>query len=268
MGNNTKIEWTDATWNPVRGCTRVSPGCAHCYAETFAERFRGVPGHPYELGFDLRLIPEKLTEPLKWRSSKMVFVNSMSDLFHENVPDDYICAIARIMVRADWHTYQVLTKRAERMTALLQTKLHFAAEQSHIWWGVSVENRRHGLPRIDHLRSAPARIRFLSVEPLLEDLGAIDLAGIHWVIAGGESGRGARPMKEQWLRRLRNRCQHQGVAFFFKQWGGVNKSKTGRLLDDQTYDEFPERSRPQVPDLSTLAAIRKELAVFQGDALQ
>ncbi len=187
MANNSKIEWTDATWNPVRGCTKVSPGCAHCYAETFAERFRGVPGHPYELGFDLRLVPGKLAEPLKWCSGKMVFVNSMSDLFHENVPDDYICAIARTMVRADWHTYQVLTKRSERMATLLETKLRFAAEQPHIWWGVSVENRRHGLPRIDHLRSAPAQIRFLSVEPLLEDLGALDLAGIHWVIAGAKA---------------------------------------------------------------------------------
>ncbi len=267
MANNSKIEWTDATWNPVRGCTKVSPGCAHCYAETFAERFRGVQGHPYELGFDLRLVPEKLAEPLKWRSGKMVFVNSMSDLFHENVPDDYICAIARTMVRADWHTYQVLTKRSERMATLLDTKLRFAAEQPHIWWGVSVENRRHGLPRIDHLRSAPARIRFLSVEPLLEDLGVIDLAGIHWVIAGGESGRGARPMNEQWVRQLRNRCQRQGVAFFFKQWGGVHKAKTGRLLDGQTYDEFPERSSRQGPDSATLAAIRMELAVSQADAI-
>ena len=268
MSNNTKIEWTDATWNPVRGCTKISPGCAHCYAETFAERFRGVPGHPYEFGFDLRLIPEKLAEPLKWRSSKMIFVNSMSDLFHKSVPDEYIFAVARTMMRADWHTYQVLTKRSARMATLLATKLRFAAERSHIWWGVSVENRQHGLPRIDHLRSAPARIRFLSVEPLLEDLGTLDLTGIHWVIAGGESGRGARPMKEQWVRQLCNHCQRQGVAFFFKQWGGVQKAKTGRLLDGQTYDEFPERSNRQVPDLATLTALRKEFGRVQGDALQ
>jgi len=268
MADNTKIEWTDATWNPVRGCTKISPGCAHCYAETFAERFRGVLGHPYELGFDPRLVPEKLAEPLKWRVSKMVFVNSMSDVFHESVPDDYICAIARTMALANWHTYQVLTKRADRMAALLQTKLRFAAEQAHIWWGVSVENRQHGLPRIDHLRSAPARIRFLSVEPLLEDLGALDLTGIDWVIAGGESGRGARPMKEQWVRRLRGRCQRQGIAFFFKQWGGVHESKTGRVLDGQTYDEFPERSNGQAPDLATLIAMRKELGRFKSDAPQ
>jgi protein gp37 len=265
MADKSKIEWTDATWNPVRGCTRISPGCTHCYAETFAERFRGVPGHPYELGFDLRLVPEKLAEPLKWRVGKMVFVNSMSDLFHESVPDDYICAVARMMVRADWHTYQVLTKRADRMAALLQTELRFAAEQPHIWWGVSVENRQHGLPRIDQLRSAPAQVRFLSVEPLLEGLGALDLTGIHWVIAGGESGNGARPMKEEWVRELRSSCQRRGVAFFFKQWGGVHKSKTGRVLDGQTYDEFPERSNRQAPDLATLFAMRKEFSRFQSD---
>jgi protein gp37 len=152
------------------------------------------------------------------------------------------------------------------MAALLRTELRFAAEQSHIWWGVSVENRQHGLPRIDHLRSTPARVRFLSVEPLLEDLGALDLTAINWVIAGGESGRGARPMKEQWVRHLRNRCQRQGVAFFFKQWGGVQKAKTGRILDGQTYDEFPERLNRQAPDLTTLIAMRNEFSRFQGDA--
>jgi protein gp37 len=239
MANNSKIEWTDATWNPVRGCTKISPGCAHCYAETFAERFRGVPGHPYEQGFDLRLVPEKLEEPLRWKSSKMVFVNSMSDLFHADVPDEYISAVAEIMVRANRHTYQVLTKRSERMASLLQTKLQFAAEQPHIWWGVSVENRADGLPRIDHLRSAPAGIRFLSVEPLLEDLGPLDLTDIHWVIAGGESGGRARPMKKEWVIRLRDQCRIQGIAFFFKQWGGFQKAKNGRVLDGRTYDEFP-----------------------------
>ena len=243
MADNTKIEWTDATWNPIRGCTKISPGCAHCYAETFAERFRGVPGHPYELGFDLRLVPSKLDDPLKWRSSKMIFVNSMSDLFHDGVPDEYIHSVAEIMMKADWHTYQILTKRSERMASLLQTTLRFAGEAPHIWWGVSVENRGHGLPRIDHLRSAPARIRFLSVEPLLEDLGAFDLAGIHWVLAGGESGHGARPMKPEWIRALRDHCRHQGVAFFFKQWGGIHKKKGGRILDGRTYDEYPDRAR-------------------------
>ena len=152
MAYDSKIEWTDATWNPVRGCTKISPGCVHCYAETFAERWRGLKGHAYEHGFDLRLVPEKLAEPLKWNSAKMIFVNSMSDLFHDKVPDEYIVQVAKVMCAANWHTYQVLTKRSERMRDLLQTKLKFAAEQSHIWWGVSVENKKHGLPRIDHLR--------------------------------------------------------------------------------------------------------------------
>jgi protein gp37 len=242
MADHSKIEWTDATWNPVRGCEKISPGCAHCYAETFAERFRGVPGHPYEQGFDLRLVPQKLLEPLRWRSSRMVFVNSMSDLFHENVPDDYISQVAETMERASWHTYQVLTKRSERMAALLNSSLRAIARLPHIWWGVSVENRRHGAPRIQHLQSAPAGVRFLSVEPLLEDIGPIDLSGIHWVIAGGESGPGARPLEKDWVRNLRDHCHRQGVAFFFKQWGGVNKKKTGRLLDGRTYDEFPAAS--------------------------
>src|SRR5580704_18048512 len=207
MADKSKIEWTDATWNPVRGCTKISPWCTHCYAETFAERFRGVAGHPYELGFDLRLVPEKLAEPLKWRVSKMVFVNSMSDLFHESVPDDYICAVAQMMGRADWHTYQVLTKRADRMAALLQSKLRFAAEQPHIWWGVSVENRQHGLPRMEHLRASSARSRVVCAEPLLEDLGRLDLAGIGWVIVGGEAGPGARPLAKEWVLSIRDQCQ-------------------------------------------------------------
>src|SRR5690348_4082276 len=199
MSLQSAIEWTDATWNPVRGCTKISPGCKHCYAETFAERFRGVKGHPYEQGFDLRLVPEKLTEPLLWRSPKMIFVNSMSDLFHVGVPEEYIVAVARVMVAARWHTYQVLTKRADRLQMLLNSKLGFAAKETHIWWGVSVENRKHGLPRIEALRNSNAKMRFLSVEPLLEDLGGLNLEGIDWVIAGGESGAGARPMKKEWV---------------------------------------------------------------------
>src|SRR6267154_1931627 len=178
MSSQSAIEWTDATWNPVRGCTKISPGCKHCYAETFAERFRGVKGHPYEQGFDLRLILGKLAEPLRWRNPKMIFVNSMSDLFHESVPDEYVVAVAKVMVAANWHTYQVLTKRSERLRELLNTSLYFAANQKHIWWGVSAENRKYGLPRIENLQGANARIRFLSVEPLLEDLGKINLDGI------------------------------------------------------------------------------------------
>ncbi len=257
MGDNSTIEWTDATWNPVRGCTKISPGCAHCYAETFAERFRDVPGHPYEQGFDLRLVPEKLAEPLRWSSPKLVFVNSMSDLFHEDVPDDYILAVVRVMRLANWHTYQVLTKRSERLRNLLLTKLHDAADEPHIWWGVSVENRRHGLPRVEHLRAAPAKVRFLSVEPLLEDLGPLELGGISWVIVGGESGHGARPMDSAWVRSIRDRCRDTGVPFFFKQWGGFNKKKTGRELDGQTYDEMPgvgERPMPTLGERRVLMA--------------
>ena len=173
----------------------------------------------------------------------MVFVNSMSDLFHEGVPDEYIVRVARVMETASWHTFQVLTKRSQRMRDLLRTRLSFAAKLPHIWWGVSVENRAHGLPRVEDLRAAPAAVRFLSVEPLLEDVGAIDLDGIAWVIVGGESGPGARPMQKEWVLGLRDRCHAAGVRFFFKQWGGVRKGKTGRVLDGQTYDEIPERSK-------------------------
>lgn len=243
MSSSSKIEWTDATWNPVRGCTKISPGCKHCYAETFAERFRGVPGHPFEQGFDLRLVPEKLAEPLRWSSPKRIFVNSMSDLFHTDIPDDYIVSVARVMLLAKWHTFQVLTKRSERMRELLATKLRFAASCAHIWWGVSVEDRRYGLPRIQHLRETPAQVRFLSIEPLLEDLGAFELQGIHWVIVGGESGAQARPMATPWVISIRDQCRRARVPFFFKQWGGVHKSRTGRELAGRTYDEFPPEVR-------------------------
>lgn len=258
MSENSKIEWTDATWNPVRGCAKISPGCAHCYAETFAERFRGVPGHPYERGFDLRLVPDKLAEPLRWQRPRMVFVNSMSDLFHEAVPDEYIMAVARVMSVANWHTFQVLTKRSERLLRLLTTTMRFAADQPHIWWGVSVENKRHGLPRLEHLRASPAMVRFLSIEPLLEDLGSFDLAKISWVIVGGESGAGARPMEKQWVRKIRAQCFDARVPFFFKQWGGTRKKETGRLLDGRYYDEFPERiPGPESPREVSLHLLRE-----------
>lgn len=260
MSDTSKIEWTDATWNPIRGCTKISPGCAHCYAETFAERFRGVPGHPYQQGFDLRLVPEKLVEPLKWSKSKMVFVNSMSDLFHEKVPDEYIEQCARVMEAANWHTFQVLTKRSERMRDLLHSRLRFARDLDHIWWGVSVENRKHGLPRIEHLRTARPRIAFLSIEPLLEDIGAIDLAGIDWVIVGGESGHGARPMKREWVMAVKDQCRRAKVPFFFKQWGGVQKSKSGREIDGQTFDGFPETARQrELPAACQRLAIREQI---------
>jgi protein gp37 len=248
MSDQTRIEWTDATWNPIRGCTKISPGCAHCYAETFAERFRGVAGHPYEQGFDLRLVPEKLIDPLKWSKPRMVFVNSMSDLFHEGVTDLYIGEVAEVMLQADWHTYQVLTKRSGRMRKLLETRLQDAAHAPQIWWGVSVENRRDGLPRINDLRVSPAATRFLSVEPLLEDLGPLDLTGIHWVIVGGESGHGSRPMDHEWVAAIRDQCHSAGVSFFFKQWGGVRKAKAGRTLDGEIYNEVPDRGSRIVID--------------------
>lgn len=246
MSANSKIEWTDATWNPVRGCTKVSPGCKHCYAETFAERFRGTLGHPFEFGFDLRIVPEKLGDPIRWTRPQKIFVNSMSDLFHESVPDSYIEQVSRVMLAANWHTYQILTKRADRMQKLLITKLKKGAAASHIWWGVSVEDRKFGLPRIPKLRAARAKSTFLSVEPLLEDLGNFDLAGIDWVIVGGESGPGARPLDKLWVQSIQKQCFHAEVPFFFKQWGGVRKKAAGRLLDGRTYDEFPEVTRNPV----------------------
>lgn len=260
MSEKSTIEWTDATWNPVRGCTKISPGCKYCYAETFAERFRGVPGHPYEQGFDLRLVPEKLTEPLRWGAPKAVFVNSMSDLFHDQVPDSYIEQVARIMELANWHTYQVLTKRANRLRDMLLGPLARVSQLDHIWWGVSVENCKHGVPRVGALREAPAAIRFLSIEPLLEDIGTIDLIGIDWVIVGGESGWGARAMDPSWVISLRDQCQGASVPFFFKQWGGQQKSKHGRLLDGRTYDDMPHRTSRTAPPRRERIAMIEELA--------
>jgi protein gp37 len=198
-----------------------------------------VPGHPYEQGFDLRLVPEKLFEPLKWKRPKKIFVNSMSDLFHPDVPDEFIVSVAEVMIQGDWHNYQVLTKRAERLEKLLNSKLKFATVSSHIWWGVSVEDRKHGIPRIEHLRNTPAAIKFLSIEPLLQDLGLVNLKAIDWVIVGGESGRGARPMEQVWVQQLLRQCTKQKVTFFFKQWGGTNKKAAGRILNGRTYDDLP-----------------------------
>lgn len=261
MSDHSSIEWTDATWNPVRGCTKISPGCKHCYAETFAERFRGVPGHAYEEGFDLRLVPGKLLQPLYWRKPKMIFVNSMSDLFHEKVPEEYISAVIKVMKLANWHTYQVLTKRSKRMRDVIK-KLGGATSSRHIWWGVSVEDRKYGLPRIEHLRESRVGARFLSIEPLLEKLGPVNLEGIDWVIVGGESGRGARPMCEEWVLSLRNQCQDAGVPFFFKQWGGVRKSLNGRVLEGKTYDEFPSQvGRPVKKGRALVDAIAEIMAL-------
>ena len=261
MSDKSKIEWTDATWNPVRGCSKVSPGCQHCYAETFAERFRGVPGHPFEKGFDLKLVPEKLGDPIRWTQPRMIFVNSMSDLFHEDVPDEFIERVCRVMLAANWHTYQVLTKRSSRLRSLLSSKLRFAAKSDHIWWGVSVENRKHGLPRIGDLRASPARVRFLSIEPLLEDLAEFSLEKIHWVIVGGESGAGAREMKTEWVISIQRRCAASQVPFFFKQWGGVRKNEAGRELNGRHYDEFPSRRDAKIPPRLIRQLFLKELAI-------
>jgi protein gp37 len=239
VSDGSTIEWTDATWNPVRGCAKVSPGCKHCYAETFAERWRGIPGHPYEQGFDLRLVPEKLSEPLRWSRPRLVFVNSMSDLFQQGVPDRYVRLVFDVMGLADWHVYQVLTKRADRLRALTRQMPKSVVERRHIWLGVSVEDRKYGLPRIDELRRARAGVRFLSVEPLLEDLGLVDLSGIDWVIVGGESGPGARPMQKEWVLSIRDQCEAAEVPFFFKQWGGLRKKIAGRSLEGRTYDALP-----------------------------
>jgi protein gp37 len=240
MSLNSHIEWTEATWNPVTGCTQISPGCAHCYAKTFAERFRGVPGHPYEKGFDLTLRPERIEQPLTWKKPRLIFVNSMSDLFHQDIPDEFIHLAFKTMKRADWHTFQLLTKRPERLAEMADC-LPFP---ENLWVGVSVENQRW-TPRIDHLRQVPAKVRFLSCEPLLGPL-KLDLTGIHWVIVGGESGRGARKMNPSWVRQIHDQCTASGTAFFFKQWGAYDeagikgsKASSGRLLDQRTWDDMP-----------------------------
>ncbi|MDQ2730749.1 MAG: phage Gp37/Gp68 family protein [Armatimonadota bacterium] len=239
MSYTSTIEWTDTTWNPITGCTQVSPGCDHCYAMRFAERFRGVPGHPYEQGFDLKLWPDRLAAPLAWRKPRRIFVNSMSDLFHQDVAEDYIRQIFDVMVQADWHIYQVLTKRSARL-AKLGPSLPWPP---HIWAGVSVESNRYAW-RADHLRQVPAAVRFISAEPLLGPLDELDLTGLHWVITGGESGPGCRPCDPQWVRDLRDRCVEGGVAFFHKQWGGRTPKANGRVLDGRTWDEMPVHGSP------------------------
>ncbi|HEX4344676.1 MAG TPA: phage Gp37/Gp68 family protein [Solirubrobacteraceae bacterium] len=243
MADNSKIEWTEATWNPVTGCHKVSPGCAHCYAEAFAERWRGVPGHPYEQGFDLKLWPSRLDVPLRWRRPRMIFVNSMSDLFHDSVPDEFIADVFEVMRRADWHTFQILTKRQERL-ADLGPRIDWP---SNVWMGVSIENRRF-VHRAEALRVVPAAVRFISAEPLLGPLEGLDLSGIDWLIAGGESGPKHRPMRPEWAIELRDRCNDDGIAFFFKQWGGRTSKAGGRELQGQTWSELPAAvSRAPIP---------------------
>ena len=234
MADKSKIEWTQASWNPATGCSKVSPGCAHCYAETFAERFRGVPGHPYEQGFDLKLWHDRLDVPLRWKRPRVIFVNSMSDLFHEAIPDEFIQAVFEVMGQADWHTFQILTKRDDRLAALSP----YLEWHQNVWMGVTIENRRF-VHRADRLREVPAAVRFISAEPLLGPLEGLDLDGIQWLIAGGESGYRNRPVRERWITDLRDRCVDEKVAFFFKQWGGLRSKSGGRLLENRTWDEMP-----------------------------
>lgn len=238
MADGTQIEWTDATWNPVTGCTKISRGCDNCYAERFSERFRGVAGHPFATGFDLTLRPERLEQPLAWVRPRRIFVNSMSDLFHKGVPRPFIDRVFDTMERATWHTFQVLTKRSSLMRGYLSRRYCDRRGPKNIWCGVSVEDDR-AMSRISHLRATPAGVRFLSVEPLINRVGQIDLTGIDWVIAGGESGPGARPMHVDWVRELRDQCLNQGVAFFFKQWGGLRPKSGGRLLDGAIWNQYP-----------------------------
>ena len=219
MAEKTSIEWTQSTWNPVTGCTKLSAGCDHCYAERFAERFRGVAGHPYERGFDLTLRPERMEQPRSWRRPRLIFVNSMSDLFHEEVAWEYVERVFDTMETASWHVYQVLTKRSSRMRNFVNRRYAAQPVPSHIWLGTSIENRS-AMGRLRHLKQTNATVRFLSLEPFLSPLGTLDLSGIHWVIAGGESGPGARPVRAEWLRAIRDDFRRQAVAFFFKQWGG------------------------------------------------
>lgn len=238
MADNSAIEWTDATWNPVTGCTKITAGCDNCYAERFAERWRGIKNHPFENGFDLTLRPDRIEQPLKWKRSRMIFVNSMSDLFHKGVPKSFIDNVFSTMEVADWHVFQVLTKRSSRMRDYLLSRYSNELAPKHIWCGVSVEDSR-GSARIAHLQSAPASVRFLSVEPLIGSVGKVNLEGIHWVIAGGESGPNARVLNIEWAREIRDECSDQGVPFFFKQWGGIRPKSGGRELDGKIWNEFP-----------------------------
>jgi protein gp37 len=239
MGLNSAIEWTEATWNPVTGCTKTSAGCNHCYAERMAVRLKGMGQANYARGFTVTLQPRSLRLPLGWKKPRMIFVNSMSDLFHEDVPLEFIHKVFDVMRRADWHTYQVLTKRSERLLELDQQ----LAWLPHIWMGVTVESADYTY-RIDHLRRTHAAVKFLSLEPLLGPIPSLDFKGIDWVVVGGESGPGARPMDPAWVTDIRDQCSKAKVPFFFKQWGGVNKKKAGRLFEGRTWDEMPDPSRP------------------------
>jgi len=247
MAASTQIEWTDATWNPVTGCTKITRGCDLCYAERFSERFRGVPDHPFESGFDLKLRPERLEQPLTWRQPRRIFVNSMSDLFHKEIPKSFIDSIFKTMESANWHTFQVLTKRSSLMTRYLLDRYAAGKAPPHIWLGVSIEDAQNAV-RLKHLRAARASIKFVSFEPLLGSVGKLDLEGIDWAIVGGESGPRARPMAEEWAIEIRDQCRIAKVAFFFKQWGGTRPKSGGRLLRGREWNDYPivNRSKPLV----------------------
>ena len=235
MASVSSIEWTDSTWNPVTGCTKISPGCKHCYAERMANRLVGMNQPRYRNGFEVTLQPDLVRLPLRWRQPRTIFVNSMSDLFHKEIPESFIAEVFQTMLEAHWHTFQILTKRAERL-AELSSRLPWPI---NVWMGVSVESPRY-VDRIELLRTVPAAVRFQSVEPLLAPVPSLPLLGIDWIIVGGESGPGARPMSPDWVREIRDRCVGEEVAFFFKQWGGVRKGRNGRLLDGRAWDEVPQ----------------------------
>ncbi len=237
MSDNTAIEWTEATWNPVTGCTRISTGCKNCYAERLARRLQAMGCYNYRNGFEVTLQPRMLRRPFAWKRPRRVFVNSMSDLFHDDVPASHIRRVFQIMNTANWHEYQVLTKRSKRLSQVAST----LAWSTNIWMGVSVESKAYTF-RIDHLRNTPAAIKFVSFEPLLGSITEVDLAGIDWVIVGGESGPRARSMQETWVLEILDHCRRFGVPFFFKQWGGIRRTVAGRLLKGRTWDEYPQGS--------------------------
>jgi protein gp37 len=245
MAASTQIEWTDATWNPVTGCTKITRGCDLCYAERFSERFRGVLGHPFENGFDLQLRPERLEQPLTWRQPRRIFVNSMSDLFHKEIPKSFIDSIFKTMEAADWHTFQVLTKRSSLMTRYLLNRYGAGKAPPHIWLGVSIEDAQNAV-RLKHLHAARASTKFVSFEPLLGSVGKLDLEGIDWAIVGGESGPRARPMAEEWALEIRDQCRIAKVAFFFKQWGGTRPKSGGRLLRGREWNQYPQTPRTRL----------------------
>jgi len=250
MAQNSAIEWTETTWNPLTGCTKVSPGCKHCYAERMSLRLQAMGQANYANGFDLTLHEHMLEVPLRWKKPRLVFVNSMSDLFHKDAPEEFILRVFDVMRRASWHVFQVLTKRADRL-ARMSPRIDWP---DNVWMGVSVERSDYAF-RIDHLRQTGAKIRFLSLEPLLGPLSGLNLEGVDWVIVGGESGPGARPMEEQWVKGIRDQCLAAEVPFFFKQWGGVFKNRNGRTLEGRTWDEMPQAEEPRQTRRVALAVV-------------